>query len=952
MLPYRAQGAAMAIEDGCVLGNLFSRVNSTEDVPYFLRAYEALRLARTANTQAQSRLNQKIFHYADGPEQEERDASMRAAMAGKTEGSANQWADKGKNKIQFSYDADAAAEEWWREVGSKEQAYKKATSTDENSSSKRQPGPHDNPTSNSNIDDSANQQAKAPEPSFAEGPRPEYDDYGKELDKEARIWKTYVKEASRWDSDMVEGWNKFVIESLKSLQPDPAENSAKTLSEISRFLVLIASNQPGSSLNLTEHQPPEFVAPVSAICVNTLWLLSPSLSVAVTLIAMLAKDWARGYIAELTGQPYQQARKRQRRWDGLKEWRVPEVIMFLPSLLHLALSYGASTILPLLHEHCPYSTPVSKVIQMLPKPTFPYQFIRWMRPQVPDMPQFGSWDQTQDEDLMDELTSRVLSWLVVHYEDTKSADITLQAVAGASAKLPLLPLFGCGAYVLLEQRLQNCLYTRQATGKRYLKDRLLEDASLYGRAFTTPGSFHESSTFWLLANIPQCIRDVEDEIIVSTSSPNKVAFALAGLAIRNSTLALKPGFYIVLTTRLLQLHLKDQVTLEAPALSSLLRAATCWPSIYKAEDVSLTDYVRLMMALVRFLSTLDRWRRSQMHGLVGTALTAFACSHRDYSAWPMFNDSEEWNRRAQARSMAMEYERSPPSTDTQVTSLITFGLLELLKYHADSLDDDDLEAFVKTLHHYLLRPATIDIFGFPKRAFGEDYQYMTETLVPFLKPDNQGIYAWNEDRRAVCLAAFNTPFLDNSLQAVGIYALALENLRSARSGLLKQSFCALLSFADWPFRGQTFVSKLDGQNVLPLCLELLDSEDERVVPYIMVGLRELIVHILYEQDGSLVDKANILQPLLSHEPFLNAAQRSEGSYILTVDTLFMACGEAWLPRLEDMTGRVSQHIKASGIVENFLVADPHDEYYHRVYEKYLVLDTQLKRQDNSPPDWV
>ncbi|KAG9078609.1 hypothetical protein FRC06_008280, partial [Ceratobasidium sp. 370] len=57
--------------------------------------------------------------------QEERDASMRAAMAGKTEGSANQWADKGKNKIQFSYDTDEAAEEWWRDVGSKEQGVSK-----------------------------------------------------------------------------------------------------------------------------------------------------------------------------------------------------------------------------------------------------------------------------------------------------------------------------------------------------------------------------------------------------------------------------------------------------------------------------------------------------------------------------------------------------------------------------------------------------------------------------------------------------------------------------------------------------------------------------------------------------------------------------------------------------------------------------------------------------------
>ena len=113
------------IEDGCVLGNLFSRLTSADQIPYFLRAYEKLRLSRTANTQAQSRLNQKIFHYPDGPEQEARDASMRAAMKGQTEGSADQWADKGKNKIQFSYDADESAEEWWNEVGSKELAASK-----------------------------------------------------------------------------------------------------------------------------------------------------------------------------------------------------------------------------------------------------------------------------------------------------------------------------------------------------------------------------------------------------------------------------------------------------------------------------------------------------------------------------------------------------------------------------------------------------------------------------------------------------------------------------------------------------------------------------------------------------------------------------------------------------------------------------------------------------------
>ncbi|KAI0667175.1 FAD/NAD-P-binding domain-containing protein [Trametes maxima] len=132
MLPYRAQGAAMAIEDGAVLGNLLSRLRHPAQLRVLLQAYEDLRLARTAETQRQSRLNQQIFHLADGPEQAARDAEMRQAMeielrmmrdgvspSEGLEGSPNQWADRKKNAAQFEYDADAAAEWWWRDVGEK-----------------------------------------------------------------------------------------------------------------------------------------------------------------------------------------------------------------------------------------------------------------------------------------------------------------------------------------------------------------------------------------------------------------------------------------------------------------------------------------------------------------------------------------------------------------------------------------------------------------------------------------------------------------------------------------------------------------------------------------------------------------------------------------------------------------------------------------------------------------
>lgn len=137
MLPYRAQGAAMAIEDAAVLGNLLAHVDSRAQLAPLLRAYEALRLPRTAETQGASRLNQVIFHLPDGPEQAARDTAMRAAAEAELaalarvraglpveelamEGNPNQWADRRKNEIQFGYDADAVAEAWWRDVGARE----------------------------------------------------------------------------------------------------------------------------------------------------------------------------------------------------------------------------------------------------------------------------------------------------------------------------------------------------------------------------------------------------------------------------------------------------------------------------------------------------------------------------------------------------------------------------------------------------------------------------------------------------------------------------------------------------------------------------------------------------------------------------------------------------------------------------------------------------------------
>jgi salicylate hydroxylase len=76
MLPFMAQGAAQAIEDGATLAACLRQ--STSDIPKALRRYEQLRMPRTATLQAMSAGNKTRFHLPDGPKQRERDAHMAA----------------------------------------------------------------------------------------------------------------------------------------------------------------------------------------------------------------------------------------------------------------------------------------------------------------------------------------------------------------------------------------------------------------------------------------------------------------------------------------------------------------------------------------------------------------------------------------------------------------------------------------------------------------------------------------------------------------------------------------------------------------------------------------------------------------------------------------------------------------------------------------------------------
>lgn len=111
-LPYLAQGAAISVEDGGVLGGLLSKIRSKKDVPRVLALYEQMRRPRTSAVVLASTKQRSIFHMHDGPEQQNRDRIMSTQYPPQP-GHPNQWADPVMQEFLFGYDADDEVERTW-----------------------------------------------------------------------------------------------------------------------------------------------------------------------------------------------------------------------------------------------------------------------------------------------------------------------------------------------------------------------------------------------------------------------------------------------------------------------------------------------------------------------------------------------------------------------------------------------------------------------------------------------------------------------------------------------------------------------------------------------------------------------------------------------------------------------------------------------------------------------
>jgi salicylate hydroxylase len=106
----------MAVEDGAALAEILSRIESKDQLPTAMRVFEQERIRRTSQMQQASAINGKIWHFADGPEQQARDEAMRPEVDGRYfSESPNQWSDPVTANWCYGYDAEKEMARVWEQ---------------------------------------------------------------------------------------------------------------------------------------------------------------------------------------------------------------------------------------------------------------------------------------------------------------------------------------------------------------------------------------------------------------------------------------------------------------------------------------------------------------------------------------------------------------------------------------------------------------------------------------------------------------------------------------------------------------------------------------------------------------------------------------------------------------------------------------------------------------------
>ncbi|PVI02342.1 FAD/NAD(P)-binding domain-containing protein [Periconia macrospinosa] len=119
MVPYMSQGAATAVEDGAALAEILSLITSPSELPDALDIYERVRILRTGQMQEASLVNGKLWHFADGAEQQARDKAMKRAESELEGENPNQWNNSEAAAWAYGYNAEYEVRRAWNERASR-----------------------------------------------------------------------------------------------------------------------------------------------------------------------------------------------------------------------------------------------------------------------------------------------------------------------------------------------------------------------------------------------------------------------------------------------------------------------------------------------------------------------------------------------------------------------------------------------------------------------------------------------------------------------------------------------------------------------------------------------------------------------------------------------------------------------------------------------------------------
>ncbi|KAF6760650.1 hypothetical protein DFP72DRAFT_959949 [Ephemerocybe angulata] len=167
--------------------------------------------------------------------------------------------------------------------------------------------------------------------------------------KEKNPWQRCRKLVDRYDDGMCAAWKEevdkllifsglfsatitaFTVESYKWLRDDSVDMSAQLLAQLVTQLTngtaVLPANVMGKSATLTQTETR----------INAVWFMSLAFSLTTVLVGIMCLQWLREYQRDATLPHKDAIALRQMRFEGLIQWRVPEILSFLPMLLQISL---------------------------------------------------------------------------------------------------------------------------------------------------------------------------------------------------------------------------------------------------------------------------------------------------------------------------------------------------------------------------------------------------------------------------------------------------------------------------------------------------------------------------------------------------------------------------------------------------------------------------------------